>query len=55
MDYSPLGCKESDMTATTLVVCKFMKSYHLKTTEMVSDFEIDFSLVLLCFYIHSSS
>ena len=55
MDYSPLGCKESDMTAATLVVCKFMKSYHLKTTEMVSEFEIDFGLVLLCFYIHSSS
>ena len=50
-----IGSQRVRHDCSSLLVCKFMKSYHLKTTEIVTDFEIDFGLVLLCFYIHSSS
>ena len=50
-----IGSQRVWRDCSNLLVRKFMKSYHLKTTEIVTDFEIDFGLVLLCFYIHSSS
>ena len=50
-----IGSQRVRHDCSNLLVCKFMKSYHLKATEIVTDFEIDFGLVLLCFYIHSSS
>ena len=50
-----MGSQRVRHDCSSLLVCKFMKSYHLKATEIVTDFEIDFGLVLLCFYIHSSS
>ena len=46
-----IGSQRVRRDCSNLLVCKFMKSYHLKTTEIVTDFEIDFGLVLLCFYI----